>query len=266
MKEFYSIGEIAALYHLSPHTIRYYEELGILTPQRADNGYRLYTTSDTWKLNVIRELRQLDFPMEDIAAYFKNRNVDSTIEILEKELEYIRRQEAFLKDCRDSVTRRLTTFRDAKTLPLDQVQMLRMPARPCFCLHEPFSRDADMDFLVRRLQEAHPGTFYFIGNRQIGSMITMENVRSRHLHHYHSVFAIHPDGDELLPEGNYLAVAYRGDYTDGNARCIPLLLSYLEEARLKADGDLLELVWVDIHTTGNRAEYLTQLQLKVKNI
>jgi effector-binding domain-containing protein len=97
-------------------------------------------------------------------------------------------------------------------------------------------------------------------------MITMENVRNHHLHHYHSVFAMHPDGDELLPEGNYLAIAYRGDYTDGNARCIPLLLSYLEEARLKADGDLLELVWVDIHTTGNRAEYLTQLQLKVKNI
>ena len=80
------------------------------------------------------------------------------------------------------------------------------------------------------------------------------------------VRSVYEIGDELLPEGNYLAIAYRGDYTDGNARCIPLLLSYLEEARLKADGDLLELVWVDIHTTGNRAEYLPQLQLKVKNI
>lgn len=97
-------------------------------------------------------------------------------------------------------------------------------------------------------------------------MITMENVRNHHLHHYHSVFAMHPDGDELLPEGQLSGNRIPGGLHGWQRQMHPSALSYLEEARLKADGDLLELVWVDIHTTGNRAEYLTQLQLKVKNI
>ena len=42
MSTFYKIGEIAALYGISTDILRYYEELGILVPRRAPNGYRVY--------------------------------------------------------------------------------------------------------------------------------------------------------------------------------------------------------------------------------
>ena len=44
MSTFYKIGEIAALYGISTDILRYYEELGILVPRRAPNGYRVYRT------------------------------------------------------------------------------------------------------------------------------------------------------------------------------------------------------------------------------
>ena len=34
MKEFFKIGEISKLYHIGTDSLRYYEELGILTPKR----------------------------------------------------------------------------------------------------------------------------------------------------------------------------------------------------------------------------------------
>ena len=46
MSTFYKIGEIAALYGISTDILRYYEELGILVPRRAPNGYRVYRTED----------------------------------------------------------------------------------------------------------------------------------------------------------------------------------------------------------------------------
>ena len=48
MSTYYKIGEIAALYGISTDVLRYYEELGILVPRRATNGYRVYRTEDLW--------------------------------------------------------------------------------------------------------------------------------------------------------------------------------------------------------------------------
>ena len=41
MKDHYTIGEIGKLFHIGPDSLRYYEKLGILSPGRGDNGYRL---------------------------------------------------------------------------------------------------------------------------------------------------------------------------------------------------------------------------------
>ncbi len=80
MSTFYKIGEIASLYNISTDILRYYEELGILVPRRAPNGYRIYRTEDLWCLNVIRDLRELGFSMEQIKAYIENRSIDSSLE------------------------------------------------------------------------------------------------------------------------------------------------------------------------------------------
>jgi len=72
MKKYFKIGEIAKLYHIGTDSLRYYEKLGILTPKRSENDYRLYSLHDIWRLNVIRDLRNLDFSMEQIKDYLNN--------------------------------------------------------------------------------------------------------------------------------------------------------------------------------------------------
>ena len=64
MKDYYKISEIARLYGIGVDSLRYYERLGILQPRRESNGYRLYSLKDMYKLNLIRDLRRLDFSME----------------------------------------------------------------------------------------------------------------------------------------------------------------------------------------------------------
>ena len=89
MSTFYKIGEIAALYGISTDILRYYEELGILVPRRAPNGYRVYRTEDLWCLNVIRDLRELGFSMDQIRSYIENRSIGSTLELFQKEMHVI---------------------------------------------------------------------------------------------------------------------------------------------------------------------------------
>ncbi|MCZ1269333.1 MerR family transcriptional regulator, partial [Paenibacillus tundrae] len=61
MKNDYKINEISKLYGIGVDALRYYEKLGLLVPRRDGNGYRLYSLQDMYKLNIIRDLRQLDF-------------------------------------------------------------------------------------------------------------------------------------------------------------------------------------------------------------
>ena len=66
LKKKFRIGEISRLYHVGVDTIRYYERIGLIHPERTESGYRLYSQQDIWRLNVIRDLRQLGFPTDAI--------------------------------------------------------------------------------------------------------------------------------------------------------------------------------------------------------
>ena len=76
------INEVAADTGLTPRTIRYYEEMGLLEPAaRSEGDYRLYDDSDLERLKFIRDLRddagfslaQIRQLLEDDAARERNR-------------------------------------------------------------------------------------------------------------------------------------------------------------------------------------------------
>lgn len=60
-----NIGEIAEKSGLPAKTIRYYEDIGLVTPQRSDNGYRHFTNADLHKLTFLCRSRTLGFSIED---------------------------------------------------------------------------------------------------------------------------------------------------------------------------------------------------------
>ena len=86
MKDYYKIGEISKIYGIGRDSLMYYEDIGILKPFRDKNGYRMYKLSDIWRLNLIKELRSLNFPMKKIKEYLDDRNIESTKEILNKNI------------------------------------------------------------------------------------------------------------------------------------------------------------------------------------
>lgn len=60
-----NIGEVAEISGLPPKTIRYYEDIGLITPLRDTNGYRSFRESDVHKLTFLGRARALGFTIED---------------------------------------------------------------------------------------------------------------------------------------------------------------------------------------------------------
>jgi len=62
------IQQVEELVSISKKNIRFYEEQGLLSPGRAENGYREYGREDVLRLKQIKLLRKLAVPIEDIRA------------------------------------------------------------------------------------------------------------------------------------------------------------------------------------------------------
>ena len=60
-----NIGEVSKRSGLPTKTIRYYEEIGLVTPLRDTNGYRSFRDSDMHKLAFMGRSRALGFTIED---------------------------------------------------------------------------------------------------------------------------------------------------------------------------------------------------------
>ena len=89
MRDLYQIHELAKLFGLHPDTLRYYEEKGLLHPERRENGYRAYHIQDICTLNIIRAQRELGVPVEEIGAYLDRRSVAETLSFLDRQEELL---------------------------------------------------------------------------------------------------------------------------------------------------------------------------------
>jgi len=62
------IGTLAEQLGTTPHTIRFYEQRGLLpAPRRAQNRYREYTDADVERLRLLIGLRELNIPLAHAA-------------------------------------------------------------------------------------------------------------------------------------------------------------------------------------------------------
>lgn len=61
-----NIGTVAKLTGLNTKTIRYYEEIALITPSsRSDNGYRQYSENELEQLHFVQRARKTGFNIEE---------------------------------------------------------------------------------------------------------------------------------------------------------------------------------------------------------
>lgn len=70
----YSIRAFADIFGLTPATVRYYESLGLISPQRSVNQRRFYTEKDVDWMRFILHLKNTGMSMEQLQQYVLLRN------------------------------------------------------------------------------------------------------------------------------------------------------------------------------------------------
>ncbi|KGX84224.1 MerR family transcriptional regulator [Pontibacillus marinus] len=111
MQETFTISELAKYFDVTTRTIRYYEELGLLTPERTKSGQRVFTKKEKTRLILIFRGKKYGFQLEEIKEMVDlfdqdpsgKRQLEKTIEYGEEKVEEVSKRIRELTEMRDEM-------------------------------------------------------------------------------------------------------------------------------------------------------------------
>ena len=93
----YSVGQLARMAGVSARTLRHYEDMGLLEPARAENGYRMYGPRDARRLSQVLAMRACHLPLTTIRHLLRDPQANLR-DTLGSHLKALRAQEKSLAD------------------------------------------------------------------------------------------------------------------------------------------------------------------------
>ncbi|BDW90818.1 MerR family transcriptional regulator [Thalassospira tepidiphila] len=121
-ERFYTVPELADDLGITPRTIRFYEQKGLLNPQRAGTT-RVYTRQDRAKLLLILRGKRLGFSLKEIADYLDLYGADPTqAEQIKMLLERVRERISDLEEQRQALDVTLDELREIEHQSVDALK------------------------------------------------------------------------------------------------------------------------------------------------
>ena len=112
------INEVVKLTGVSARTLQYYDEIGLLIPQKLDNGYRDYTEENLEKLQKILFYRFLKFKLNDIKELLEG-NFDN-LKILEQQRELILREKEKFEVILHNIEKTISNYKGEQTMTIEE--------------------------------------------------------------------------------------------------------------------------------------------------
>ncbi len=270
MKKYYSIGEMAKLNFISPHTLRYYDRIDLLKPSFINdkNGYRYYSYKDFLFLDAIQYLRHFDMSLEEIKEQFETRTVVGTLRLYEKQLVKLNESIEALKNIEKRIKHNIDNLEKSKNKEFsEEIEFVEIEGRYAVIVDDAVENDYEYEVKIRKLSNVlysnhfqHMGDF--IGIKSCHDICEGNYARTKHIGNmcigkpaYKSV--------KHIPAGMYLRKCYIGE-TEGIERAYIELMDFIDERGLVMTGDIIETYAIDYIDTRNSEEYVTVIEIPVK--
>lgn len=267
MKDLFSIGEVAKLFHINIRTLRYYDDIGLLKPEFVDpkTNYRYYSTNQFERLNTIKYLRALDVSLEQILTFFEHREVDTMLSIFLDQKQKVEKKKQELELIEKKISYRINQLQNALNTPNNEITIKKLPKRNLVVLKKEFSTTENLEHLIRDLERNYNlDSVIFLG--KVGVSIASENLYQGNFKFYSSIFVVLESGDEcektnaVLEEGNYASICYRGTHAE-SAPYYQKLMNFIQSNHYQITGDSVEITIIDSGMTNDSSKFITELQI-----
>lgn len=117
----YSVTELARELGITPRTLRFYEDKGLLKPQRV-GGTRVYLTRDRARLILILRGKRLGFSLREISEYLDLYDADPSHRAqIDRLLHLVQDRIQLLEQQREALEETLAELREIEQLTVDAI-------------------------------------------------------------------------------------------------------------------------------------------------
>lgn len=267
---YFTTGEFAKLVGVTKHTLFYYDEIGIFSPEiKGENDYRYYSIFQLDVFNVIATLKELDMPLKDIKAYLDRRSPKELISLLEKEESIIDRKINELIEMKKLISQKIKLTKDVFNVDVEEI-LIEKSEEELLVITEnlPISSEKNIAISisnhVRFCEENDIYSAY-----SIGDMIDMENIKNG-LYDKYSYFYTKVSEDNGKVQlyrkkmGLYLTAYHQGGW-ETISEAYKRILKFAEENKLNLEGYFYEDVLLDELSVSSYEKYLIKISIAVNN-
>lgn len=115
----YLIQEAARISGISVRTLHHYDQIGLLVPKRAKNGYRYYSDEDLDTLQSILFYRQLKFSLEEICGLLESAKEDR-LGMLESQLLLLQHEQSQLNTLVNTLKKTISAYKGETTMSVEE--------------------------------------------------------------------------------------------------------------------------------------------------
>lgn len=270
-KDFFSIGEVSKLFHISVSSLRHYENIGLLHPKyiSPDTRYRYYGTEQFEVLNTIRYLRVLDMPLTEIEDFLKNREISNIEEKLMQQKKIVLEKQQELRRIEQKINHRLNCLYKAQSMPLDTVTLVHFPACRVVWVDTSLKIEdsQDMEAPIRKLDQSRAEAVVFLG--KVGLGISAEHLQAAEYKKYDGIFLILDDEDIydgetiFMEETLCVRLSFRGSHAEAPMQ-YKKLLDHIKKQRMQIIGFSREITLIDYGITNDKEKFVTEICIPVK--
>lgn len=265
--QYYKSKRVADLYGISQDTLYYYESKGLIAPRRDPvNNYRMYGPKEIHRLNIIRELLELDFPVDQITTFFEKKNIGSTMGIFNSERKRLDDRITKLLRQKQSIDARISMYSEAITKAQNElVEFTYELERQCILIS---GNEVDYKLIDRAIVEymsEHGMPIVMTGMADCYA-VDVDKINEYNCFGAKSVFLYSPSenykSNYELPAGTYAECTYRG-FVWKTTEKLPDMLEEIIARGYDTCGDPIEMCIIDEYESDDEDEYVTRLEIPV---
>ncbi len=268
MKEYFTIGDMAIYSGLSAKKLRYYDEIGILSPKHKDpkSGYRYYSFSEFEKSILLKTMRDQNFSLERIKKEFATMTAERYLELLKIRNEEIEVRIQRLQQMKRFLGARINELGVVTAMPMDRCFIVPLPSFKGVIYPIKNQSREGMRQLVKEIEkEQNDGANILL----ILRMVLKETIEAGRPNDYSYLFVIladftgYEDRIVTLPDQQY-AVCHCPEPKLKSLKCWQKLLAFIKESNYEICGDGIKKIVIDQGLIAGDSDYIAMLGIPVR--
>ncbi|WP_430510037.1 MerR family transcriptional regulator [Gottfriedia solisilvae] len=278
MKEkLYTIGEVSKLVNISIKALRYYDKINLFKPAYVDpdTNYRYYKDSQLHLLDLIKSLKYIGTPLEEMKEVQGLQRDDffaflsEQEQIVRKKIESLVEIEKIIANAKKGLQRQMEypSLGQAFILYEDELKILQTKAYgidPKNILNASYSK-------LKKFAASTEG----FRNNGYGVIFSYQPYKHIDEVSYQYLFTpvltnkqislLTSDTDvAIIPKGKYVCITFKSVSIDDYFLNLQKLIHYVEQHQLQVISDIYESLIYNHHSLNQKEEYLIEMRVRIR--